>query len=108
MRALAPILKHIKDMSPTTGRTLTNCYTEAARKWPDRDAFYFIDEDRRMTFMELDRRSNQLANLLTRRGFAKGDICALYMKNRPEFEAELRGAPATHTKGNTQRPTYWF
>eukprot|EP00937_MAST-01D_sp_MAST-1D-sp2_P000039 g39.t1 len=83
--ALGPLLKDIKDMSPKTGRTLTNCYAEAAAKWPHKDAFYFIDEDRRMTFLELDRRSNQVANLLMRRGFAKGDICALYMSNRPEF-----------------------
>ena len=52
---LGPMLKHLKDNDPRTGRTLTNCYADAARKWPHRDAFYFIDEDRRLTFLELDR-----------------------------------------------------
>jgi fatty-acyl-CoA synthase len=83
--ALAPLLKHVRNFDPVTGRTLTNCYRDAAKKWPHKDAFHFIDDNRRMTFLELDRNANQLANVLSARGFVRGDIVVMYMGNRPEF-----------------------
>jgi non-ribosomal peptide synthetase component F len=48
-------------------------------------AIYSIDEDRSLTFLELDRKSNQMAHYLYSKGLRPGDVCALYMMNKPEF-----------------------
>jgi acyl-CoA synthetase (AMP-forming)/AMP-acid ligase II len=54
-----------------------------ARKSPDATAAF--DGDRSLTYRDLDRRSNRLANTLQcRYGGAKGDRVAVLLRNRPE------------------------
>lgn len=62
----------------------------AARYWGDRTAISF--QDRRISFRELDRRSNQLANALLGLGLKPGDRVAIQTLNRPavvEVESAL-------------------
>jgi len=55
----------------------------AARYWPERPALRFGDD--RVSFRELDRRSNQLAHALLGLGLAHGDRVAVQSANRPEM-----------------------
>jgi acyl-CoA synthetase (AMP-forming)/AMP-acid ligase II len=54
-----------------------------ARKCPDLEATIF--RDRRITYEELDRRVNRLANALLLRGLKEGDNVGLLMQNRQEM-----------------------
>ncbi|MGW0177034.1 long-chain-fatty-acid--CoA ligase [Rhodococcus sp. NPDC003322] len=56
---------------------------DSARRYPDRDAL--VLGDLRMTYAELDARSNQVANLLISRGVEPGDRVAMSFPNVPEF-----------------------
>ncbi|MET3575059.1 class I adenylate-forming enzyme family protein [Bhargavaea ullalensis] len=53
------------------------------RKYPEREAV--IGMGRRITWKELDRETDQLANALKSRGLGGGDKIALFMPNVPEF-----------------------
>ena len=54
-----------------------------AEKMPDHIALVF--EDRRISYGELQRSINRMANALTKAEVGKGDCVALLMGNRPEF-----------------------
>jgi len=82
---VVPILLASKDTNPETQRTLTNIYKDAAAKWPNKAAIYSIDDDRSLTFLDIERKSNQMAHYLYQKGLRPGDVCALYMMNKPEF-----------------------
>ncbi|MFZ2173124.1 MAG: long-chain fatty acid--CoA ligase [Rhodococcus sp. (in: high G+C Gram-positive bacteria)] len=56
---------------------------DSARRYPDRVAL--VLGDTRITYGELDARSNQVANLLIERGIEPGDTVALSFPNVPEF-----------------------
>ncbi|WP_433203516.1 long-chain-fatty-acid--CoA ligase [Nocardia sp. CA-107356] len=56
---------------------------DSARRYPDRDALVFGDE--RLTYAQVDRYANQVANLLVSRGVAPGDKVALSCPNLPQF-----------------------
>ncbi|MFF0815721.1 long-chain fatty acid--CoA ligase [Rhodococcus sp. NPDC003318] len=56
---------------------------DSARRYPDRDALVFGDV--RVTYAELDARSNRVANLLVARGVRPGDRVAMSLPNVPEF-----------------------
>jgi long-chain acyl-CoA synthetase len=62
----------------------------AAARFGDRTALVF--EDRRLSFVELDRLSNRLANALRGLGVAKGDRVTLYSPNRWEWLVSYYGA----------------
>ena len=49
------------------------------------EALVDVATERRFTFLELDRRANQLANALSERGVRKGDRVAILMMNGTEF-----------------------
>lgn len=55
----------------------------SARHWRDRPAILF--RDGRLTFGELERRSNQLAHALAALGLQRGDRVAIVSPNRPEI-----------------------
>ncbi|MGE0794957.1 MAG: long-chain fatty acid--CoA ligase [Acidimicrobiia bacterium] len=61
------------------GQLLTN----SARRFPERPAVSW--GDRVVTYAELDRRTNGLANGLVALGVAKGDRVGVLMRNRPEM-----------------------
>lgn len=55
----------------------------SARFWPDRPAILFRDQA--LTYRDLARRSNRLANALRALGLRKGDRVAIVSPNRPEI-----------------------
>ncbi len=57
--------------------------------WPDRPAIIF--QDRVISFLELERRTNRLAHALLAMGLKRGDRVAIVSHNRPEI-IELEGA----------------
>jgi long-chain acyl-CoA synthetase len=61
-----------------------------ARRFPDRTAIHF--ENQKISFRELDRRSNQLAHALQALGLSKGDRLALFARNSPEWVEIYFGA----------------
>lgn len=56
-----------------------------ARGTPEAEAVVDLHTGRRLSFKELDERSCQCANALSRLGVAKGDRVALFMKNSVEY-----------------------
>ncbi|MFN3516757.1 MAG: acyl-CoA synthetase [Novosphingobium sp.] len=56
-----------------------------AKTQPDRPAIIMAGSGETITFAELDRRSNQVAQLLRSRGIKIGDTVALCMENHPWF-----------------------
>ncbi|MEM2141875.1 MAG: long-chain fatty acid--CoA ligase [Candidatus Thorarchaeota archaeon] len=52
---------------------------------PEREAFYDNIEKKRYTYLQVDQRANQMANVLTQRGIQKGDRVAVYSKNRFDY-----------------------
>ena len=56
-----------------------------AQNNPDRPAIIMAGSGETITFAELDRRSNQVAQLLRARGIKVGDTVALCMENHPWF-----------------------
>jgi len=54
-----------------------------ARNYPRREAL--VCGDTRLTFGELNRRVNSLANALLKMGFVKGDKAAIMLRNMPEY-----------------------
>ena len=56
---------------------------DSSRRYPHRDAL--VLGDTRISYSELDARSNQVANLLIARGIAPGDTVAMSFPNVPEF-----------------------
>lgn len=59
-------------------------YWHAART-PDRIAFRMAGSGERLTYRQLDERSNQVAQLLRERGLKAGDRVAILMENNPHY-----------------------
>jgi len=68
----------------TDGRlNITNSMvTKFAKKTPDKIAYWFVSEnhtEQKITYLELENRTNKLANSLLSLGVKKGDVVAIYM-----------------------------
>jgi len=59
--------------------TLAECVRNAAEKAPQREALVFNDQ--RLSYIDLENRSNQMARFLSRLGLKKGDRVGLLMPN---------------------------
>lgn len=57
----------------------------AARTWPDNVALRFDPDGESLTFADVQRRANAVANDLAGRGVRGGDRVAVMLSNRPEF-----------------------
>src|SRR6185436_14069390 len=55
------------------------------------DAVAVVDGERSWTYAQLDRRANQIANLLVARGVRRGDRVALYIEKSAEAVAGIYG-----------------
>ncbi|WP_092529670.1 ATP-dependent acyl-CoA ligase [Amycolatopsis arida] len=64
---------------------LVSLVRRAARTWPDRTAWVFDETGTRITFGEIDERSDALAGALAGIGVATGDRVAVMLRNVPEF-----------------------
>jgi long-chain acyl-CoA synthetase len=58
---------------------------EAARRYPHNLAIYFVQEQRKYTYLELMHYSDKIAAGLADMGVKKGDGVGVYMTNSPEF-----------------------
>lgn len=68
---------------------------EAARKFPHNCAIYFVQEERKYTYLELMHFSDKIAAALAALGIGKGDGVAVYMINSPEFIFTVYGISQT-------------
>ena len=75
--------------STATTLNLASIITHHARLTPENEAVVW--ESVRMTFAELDKLSNQVANALTKMGIGHGDKVALCCPNLPEFPVVYYG-----------------
>src|SRR5258706_4800808 len=65
--------------------TLTELVQQAAVRWPQQCALLFDATDESLTFADLDRRTNAIANALISRGIAKGDRVVVASANQALF-----------------------
>lgn len=72
---------------PATTFNLADLFEAAVDEWPDRE--YVVDEVRRRTFIEMDRRANQLAHHLASMGVGPGSHVGIYALNRVEWVEAL-------------------
>ena len=82
-------------------RTFTRCFTDQARRTPDRVAIRFYGTD--ITYAELDEYSDRFAGWLHRNGVAAGDRVGVFMPNCPQFLVLMLGtlkAGAVHVPVN--------
>lgn len=78
------------DATPPTTFNLADAWEFAARAVPEREAL--VCGDRRLTFSELEARSNQLAAVLLDAGIGPGDRVGIYSPNCTEWFETLLGA----------------
>src|SRR5947208_10923823 len=64
--------------------TLTSCLSEAARRFGPAPA-YVTESGLTVSYAELDRRSDEVAVGLARRGVGEGDVVALVLPTIPEY-----------------------
>jgi crotonobetaine/carnitine-CoA ligase len=57
----------------------------AARRWPTKDAWVFDATGQRLTFGDVEHRSEELARALAALGVRSGDRVAVMLRNQPEF-----------------------
>ncbi len=84
--------------------TLGELLRDAARKWPDHKAMWFLDET--MTFRELDRHADALATGLSNLGFGKGDVIALLLPNSFQYVIGYYGVTRIGGIVSGINPTY--
>lgn len=76
--------------SALRGLTLPSAFARWVRDTPDRVAL--VDGDQRITFRELDQRSDRLATALVARGIERGDVIACQLPNVWEYACLLLAA----------------
>ena len=82
---------HVNDLDPKEWETTyLDSIKSTFEEFPDKVALAFIGLE--ITYKELDRYSNQFANMLIETGFKKGDIVGINLPNIPEYVIALIGA----------------
>src|SRR3954470_13179716 len=66
-------------------KTLTELVQQAALRWPQQRALLFDATGEALTFSDLDRRTNAIANALIAHGIKKGDRVLVASANRALF-----------------------
>ncbi|MBL4606314.1 MAG: long-chain-acyl-CoA synthetase [Pseudomonadales bacterium] len=88
------IIKAVRgSRNATDNDSMPRCFEQTATRYPGNVAIYY--EDRKVTYLEFNRKSNQIAHYLESQGIGKGDVVGLYMQNRPEFLICLVGIAKT-------------
>ena len=64
-------------------KSFPDAIKDTFEKVPDKIALTF--QGLEITFRELDKYSNQFANMLIEKGFKKGDVVAINLPNIPEY-----------------------
>jgi long-chain acyl-CoA synthetase len=80
----------VTDLDPSEFETTyVDMIRPAFEEMPDKVALAYLGVD--VTFAELDRYSNQFANMLLENGFRKGDVVGINLPNTPEYAISLIG-----------------
>jgi len=77
-------MNHIADRG-LGQQLISSVLTTGAVRYADREALYCSGTGRRLTFRELNVRSNRLAHAFSGRGFRKGDVVGFLCSNRAEI-----------------------
>lgn len=65
--------------------TIGKLFDQTVRKYPDKEALYYVQKNVRYTYREWDRQVNKAANALKDAGVAKGDRVSTYLFNTEEL-----------------------
>ena len=76
-RSLQPGIEAVSEFKALTRR--------AAELWPDKIGLTFDESGERLTFADIERRSNEVGNALGSLGVGPGDKVAVMLRNRVEF-----------------------
>merc|ERR1719247_1490964 len=76
---MAYLKLHMKE----PGYNVLKFWNATLSKYPEKTAVIF--ENRRVSFADMERTSNQMAAFLSKQGVQKGATVALVMQNKPEF-----------------------
>ena len=78
------IIRSVKgSRNATDNDSMPRCFETTAARYPGNVAIYY--EDQKCTYLEFNRKANQIAHYLQSKGICKGDVVGLYMQDRPEF-----------------------
>ena len=64
---------------------LPELFEEQAKRYPDKPAIIFANDESVWTYRELNEYANRVANYFSKLGLRKGDTVALFMENSPEY-----------------------
>lgn len=67
--------------------TIASIFGENAKKFGDKIAYIDAETNKKLSFTELDRLSNRVANYFHDQGLKKGDVVAIFMNNRVDYVA---------------------
>lgn len=82
-------LYYAKFTSKTSNLGLAWIFNRAVKMNPDGKAILY--QNRSYTYNELDEWSNKIGNFFLSKNLKKGDVIAVFMKNRPEYLATILG-----------------
>ena len=75
----------LRDLPASEVCDLATLVARAAARWPDRVGLTFDETGERLSFAEIDRRTNRTANALAGLGIGPGDRVGLMLRNHPAF-----------------------
>jgi len=82
---------HVKDLDPKLFETtFIDAVKSTFEEFPQKMAFSYLGVE--FTYAELDKYSNQFANMLIENGFNTGDVVGICLPNMPEYVIALIGA----------------
>merc|ERR1719171_1111670 len=81
---MIPVLKEVRNRgAPGNELTMTDIWLEAVAKHGEKTAVIF--ENKRSSFLDMERCATQMAWYLLEKGITTGDTVSLYMQNKTEF-----------------------
>src|SRR3982750_1165551 len=86
--------------------TLSEFVLRGAGRWPEKTALIDGPSGRRITYGELARSVERAAVGLSVRGFKKGDGCAIYSPNCPEYAIAFHAVASLGGINTTINPIY--
>jgi long-chain acyl-CoA synthetase len=82
---------HVKDLNPSEfDKTFLDPMRSVFEDFPEKMVFTYLGVE--FTYNDLDRYSNQFANMLITHGFKKGDVVGINLPNTPEYVIAIIGA----------------
>ena len=66
-------------------KILPDLFEEQVKRYSEKPAIIFANDERSWTFRDLNEYANRVANYFSRLGLQKGDTVAIFMENSPEY-----------------------